>query len=374
VQARTRLAAATTFAASTLVFGVACVDLFHSTDFATLCTYDAAACISDSGDGATDADISDGRDEATAAPIDFCKGSPSEARRLAEHACGYLGACLGTTESASFGACMLRALAAYDCSFNPSLRPRGATAVLWQCLSKVSSCDDTALCVFGTKAPSCPGRTGPNTFTACNLDNGSVLVECGDPKTAIGMEACALSGRTCARVDKTKSICAGARGVACTVSPRCEGTSAVECKSAGGIESDEGLDCAAYGDGRCALDDAGAACVPLATAPPCSGSSNVVCSDGGAFVASCVGGRTVKIDCSAIGQGCNADGVSTIDPARACKNLDAGTVCSPMEDECSSGVLRSCAQGTLFELPCTSVPGLGACAKRNGRRATCTAP
>ena len=297
--------------------------LFHSTDFPTLCAYDAEACATETGPPTGDAEPPDATDE-PAAPIDFCTNSPSVARRLAERACGYLGACLGPREDSNFGACMIRALAAYDCSFNPSLRPRGESAVLWDCLSKIDSCDDVALCVFGTKAPACPsGNLDPTAFTACNKDGGSVVVECGPSTTALGMTPCALRGRTCARLDVSTSICTGKRGGSCTVSPRCDGTSAVRCKSAGGIDSDEGTDCAAYGDGRCASDDAGVACAPPASAGACAlgKTSEVRCSDGGTFAESCVDSRAVRFNCAAIGLGCSAAGVSTTDPVSACKNL-----------------------------------------------------
>src|SRR5688572_11314287 len=124
-----------TFIASALFAAAACVDLFHSTDFATLCAFDAAACSPEAG---SNGDVSD----APEAPIDLCAQSPARARELAERTCGWVGACLGTLEDSTLGACMVRALAAYDCVFNPSLRPRGRNAVLWQCLSKVGSCDD----------------------------------------------------------------------------------------------------------------------------------------------------------------------------------------------------------------------------------------
>lgn len=367
------------FATASVAAVAACVDLFHATDFPTLCEHDAAACVAETSTP-PDADVPDTAE--ASAPIDLCAASGEGARRRAEHACGWLGACLGTTEETTFGQCMVRALAAYDCSFNPSLRPRGKTAVLWDCLAKADSCDAVALCVFGTPAPRCPGDAG-GTYTTCNteadedgnFDAGPVFMECGESTAPIGMDPCVLRGRSCVRVDISKSLCAGGRRAACKVAPRCDDTFAVQCKSAGGIDSDEGVDCALFGDGRCALDDAGVACAPVETSAACTGTAKVVCNDAGTTAESCVDGRTVALRCGAIGQGCNAAGVLPVDPALACKNLDAGSACSDAEeDDCDGGTLRSCARGTRFELPCTSVPGLGACTKGQDRRAACSAP
>lgn len=370
-----RIAMATAFAASALLGAAACVDLFHSTDFPTLCASDSEACETEASSPTGDARAPAASAEA-AAPLDFCSNSPSEARRVAERACGYLGACLGTTQDRNFGACMIRALAAYDCSFNPSLRPRGEHELLWGCLSNVASCDDVARCVFGTKAPRCPDdNTDPAPFTGCNQDGGSVVVQCGPSATPRGMNPCALRGQTCTRLDISTSICAGKRGGSCTVTPRCDGTSAVTCKSGGGIDSDEGTDCAAYGDGRCVSDDAGVACAPPASAAACAlgKTSEVRCSDGGTFAESCVDGRAVTFNCAAIGLGCNAAGVSTTDPISACWNPDLGTACATAADTCSSSdKLASCAQGQTFTLSCRNVPGLGACVQPTNGPARCS--
>ncbi len=375
---RTRLVALGAFAIASLAGAAACVDLFHSTDVLTLCDHDAEACAADTG-AAPDVDVPDSTAE-PATPVDLCASSSAEARGRAERACGFLGACLGTLEDDTFGTCMMRALAAYDCSFNPSLRPRGANASLWDCLAKVSSCEDLTRCVFGTPAPECRVRGG--LYTACNqerdessgLDAGSVLVECKDTTVAVGMSPCRLRGQTCVKVDDGKSICAGGRGASCRTTPRCDGTFAVQCRSAGGIDADEGINCALFGDGRCVEDDAGIACAPVAEAASCTTTANVVCGDGGATAQSCVGGKSVTMNCNALGQGCSATGASPVDPLLACKNLDAGTTCATGEDTCDAGTLVSCAQGTTFALKCTSVSGLGACTKPVGRRAACAAP
>jgi len=374
---RARAVAIVMFSIAGLAGTAACVDLFHSTDFPTLCDQDAAACAPETG-AFSDADRPDVAEGGR--PIELCSRDGNEARRRAEHACGYLGACLGPHEDTRLADCMVRALAAYDCAFNPSLRPRGTTEILWDCLARASTCEDVSLCVFGTPAPGCTPASG--LYSGCNLerdedgslDAGAVVVACHASRVAVGMNPCELRGRSCARVDESKSICAGKRGATCVTGPRCEGTSAVQCRSAGGIDADEGTDCAFFGAGRCVHDDAGVACAPPPNAPTCTGTAEVTCNRVG-VAASCVGGRMVEIDCAAVGMGCDADGVLPIDPLLACsKNPDAGAACATTEDECDFETLVSCTRGARYELRCTDIPGLGACTKTAGGRASCGAP
>lgn len=355
-----------TSAAFALLGIAACVDLFHSTDFATLCTLDAAACEGD-------AEGSDAPAEATPTDIDFCKWTSAEARAHAERACGWLGACLGVLEQSSYAACSLRALAAYDCTFNPSLRPRGATQAQWACLANVRSCADVKSCVFGGPAPVCKGVPS-GTFTGCT--EGLAVVECGLPAASsppVGVESCLIEGRRCTTVDDSTALCTGKNGVACTGVSRCSGTHVVDCKAT----TDVGIDCAAFGSGRCEQDDTGVVgCAPIDTAGDCTGPSRVVC-DANGVARRCVGGRLVSIDCDAIGQPCTEPaktGPSFIDPISLCRNDDAGTKCSG-RDECDGDVLRSCVQGKLFELSCSRI-GLGRCTKPSPDApvATCTPP
>lgn len=365
----------------TLVGAAACVDLFHSTEFETLCTFDSDACDGGrdgSSEGGARADVgTDGAPEAPP-PIDFCESSPSEARIFAQRACGWTGACLGVRQRAlhakefTYAECFRRALAAYDCSFNPSLRPRGENARLWSCLTSVTSCASVEQCVFGNVAPSC-NQQGP--FTACNAkENGSVVIECGSTTRALGMEACALEGRVCTRVDDSTALCTGALAAACkTATPRCAGTSLVTCKKAGGIDWDEGFDCATVGDGRCVLDDAGPACAPQVDASACdvATSSAPTCADGG-IVERCVQGNSTRIACAALEQGCDATKAVVADPLSAC--VEVGTSpCTENEDQCAGGLLSSCAGGTKYILDCKAM-GLGACSKPTDRHAACGAP
>jgi hypothetical protein len=263
---------------------------------------------------------------------------------------------------------MLRALAAYDCALNPSLRPQGPTRALWSCLADVSSCSQVEACVFGTPAI-CKLDASEGTFTACNAALGTTVVECGPGvKPPVAIEPCLLEGRRCSTVDETSSVCAGKQGVACSGAARCDGTYAVECK----VTTDVGMDCASVGSGRCVGDDAGVACAPIDDARPCVGSSKIRCDDGG-VARRCVAGREMAIDCARIGQPCADSASDAIDPMSACTNLDPTTRCIG-QDECRGDVLSSCEQGKKFEVSCSSV-GLGECVKPPAGRspfATCT--
>lgn len=358
--------------AATMAGVTACVDLFHSTEFETLCEPDAAACAPDGAE----ADGGAGPDGGSGI-TDVCAASPAEARERAERVCAWMGACFGASPDSGFGACVIRALSAYSCTFNPNLRPRGEAAALWSCLAEVASCDDASECLFGGPAPTCsPSPSG--TFTGCGAHRpASPSVACGSSERPLAVRPCALEGRTCATVSSDTAVCAGAQGASCTGASRCQGTHAVECAS-GAIPADIGIDCAGLGAGRCALDDAGAACAPGDGGPPCDESSALACDADGA-VRSCVDGKLVVIRCAELGFTCAARGASPLVPSAACENVELLDRCTGDRDSCTDdGALRSCAQGGPFELDCATV-GLGLCAQPDAAAgspsaATCTLP
>src|SRR5579863_3179119 len=115
-----RPAAAAILALSGLVAGaslVACFDLFHTTgELRTACEVDASA------------------------PGCLCAASHADARRLAEHACGWLGACETPMGGNALGACVFSALLAFDCEANPEHPVRGEPAAIWQCLATAETC------------------------------------------------------------------------------------------------------------------------------------------------------------------------------------------------------------------------------------------
>lgn len=370
------------FAATICVGGfVACVDLFHSTDFTTLCDVDAAACGQVSSDGQSP-DVTtptgEGGDPTEAGAIDFCAWSAATAKQHAERACAWLLACEGAGTSlgrASYGECLVRASAAYDCRFNPALRPQKAALATWTCLANASSCDTVNTCLFGgaNQHPNCQSAGG-GTFTVCAKDFRAAI-ECGPLSgvtPAVGIEACVLQGRRCVTLDPSKAGCAGGRGLSCAGEPGCSGTLASECKTITGVPTDIGLDCAEFGGGQCVKDDGGVACAPVTTATSCTTSSKVLCDDDAGMATSCVGGKLIEIRCGALAYGC-ASPTSPLDPLTACVEPDASAKCtsnSPSSDSCTGNVLRSCAFGKPVTLDCTSL-GLGACVKDTDSFARC---
>lgn len=360
---------------------VACVDLFHGTDFVTLCERDPSS-PSCGGEGGVDAEAPDVATDASKPPIDFCDWTPSAARARAEHACAWLGACEGPLGENVFGPCMLHALWAYDCDLNPTMRPNGETRALWACLAEAKSCGDVDACVFADGVTQC-NAVPSGSFTACGTAGASaVRVECGSPEQGrpIGIDPCALTGRSCERLDDSTGVCTGAKKKTCSLGKSCAGTAAVDCQSLGGGLVDRGVDCAAFGAGTCVEKDGSVACAPQTDAGACARPSvDVTCANDGGAASSCVGGKEIFVDCTKLSTNvtCDVDTkpVPAYDPIQACANRDpAGSCAVSAADSCAGKILRSCAQGIPFALDCTSV-GLGACEKiAGGVLARCTPP
>ena len=320
---------------------VACVDLFHSTDFATLCTEDAAACAPEAGTVETSIPPTKVR------LLDFCAWSSAEARMHAERACGWLGACEGAAPGSTFGLCMTRAIDAYDCHYNPGLRPAGDTYALWSCLATVNACGDVSRCLYGATAPTCDAvPSGNGTFTACSNTGSSTILSCALPDAgspSIASESCTLEARQC-----NPSACVGTEALKCTDSDTCSGTNAIRCQTEN-ASVDIGLDCARRGGGSCITTDAGVACAPIADAGACDAGAEVRCDDAG-VAHSCVAGLDTVVDCTAVGRACRA-AAHPLDLAAACTVTDGGT-CTDADEGCAEGVVRSCAHGELFQLDC----------------------
>ena len=326
--------------------GAACVDLFHSTDFPTLCTEDAAACAPDAS--GVETSVSD----VPMPLLDFCAWSSDEARTHAERACAWLGACEGAATGSTFGLCMTRALDAYDCHYNPSLRPAGDTYALWSCLANVTSCDQVSRCLYGPTPPTCTGvANGNGTFTACSDTGSSAVLSCALPEAgspAVASESCTLEARQCGG---QPSACVGTELLACQHSDTCNGTNAIRCRNEN-ASIDIGLDCAKRGGGSCVVTDAGVACAPIADAGACDGGAAVRCDDAGA-AHSCIAGQDVVVDCKAAGRACTAP-AHPLDLAEACTVTDGGCSDEPgkSEEDCTDGLIRSCGRGGLFQLDC----------------------
>lgn len=358
---RARAVAICALAALAVAAPLACVDLFHSTDFETL--HDAGA----------PADVVSGDAPNDVGPkplVDFCQWTSEEAKAHAARACAYLGACGGPLGETIFGPCMVHALAAYDCQLNPSLRPNGATNALWSCLSDVKSCGDVQACLGAGATTSCVA-VASGSFTQCGTKSDSeVRVECAKPQAGppAALEPCTLLGKVCEKIDESSSMCAGATSDTCSAGIDCAGSSAVDCRIVGTKTYDFGIDCAAFGAGKCVLDDAGAiaaACAPRASAPDCDGGATVTCDeDGGVPVGiarSCVGGKEIVLDCARLGVACDVTTkpVPAYDPMQACADRVDGGGCN-RADTCTAGTLKSCAQGIEFQVDCAAV-GLGEC-------------
>lgn len=349
---------------------LACVDLFHSTDFETLHV----------GDAAPDADVAtDASAEAGPKPlVDFCKWTSAEAKEHATRACAYLGACVGPLGDTIFGPCMVHAIGAYDCALNPSLRPNGATYALWSCLSDVKTCGDVQTCLGAAASAKCVAVAG-GSFTKCAPDSPNrVRVQCSNPQAGppTAIEPCVLAGKTCTFVDESTSMCTGATTDTCSQGITCSGTSAVDCRVDSTKLVDHGVDCAAFGAGTCVLEGTDvqhAACAPGEGAPPCDGGATVTCDPDGGVAQSCVGGKLVALDCQRLGVGCDATNAPTYDPLQACaERADAGGCIAA--DDCRQGKVRSCGQGMAFEADCAAL-GLGPCELiDDGALAHCKAP
>lgn len=350
--------------------GMACVDLFHDTDFDTLCTRSPTdpQC---GGDAATVPDVLvDTAADARRPHPDFCKWTSPEALAQALRACAWLGACEGPLGESALGPCTVHAQLAYDCAANPSQRPAGPSDDLWSCLATVNSCGDVDRCVFpGGVEPCLEVPTG--SFTACGKANGAVRLRCANPLggRAVGVEPCALLGKTCSKEDESAASCGGTTGFTCTTTA-CAGTSAVDCNFAGTRTFDRGVDCAQVSGGTCVANDAGGSPFCTATAGSGAATCNVekvpVCD--GSVITACVAGKDIRVDCNHLGLPCDDSVyVAPYDLAAACIRRTGASLCTG-DDKCVGTLVQSCARGKLYQVDCASV-GLDGCKVANGRAA-----
>ena len=360
-------------AAASVVLGVACVDLFHSTEFDTLCTRSPEDPQCRDG-GATNVDSSTlpDADGADAHP-DFCSWTSTQARERALRACAWLGACEGPLGESAFGPCVVHAQLAFDCTANPDMRPAHEADAFWSCLATVSSCTDVDRCVFPGGVPPCaPLATG--SFTSCSSAKGvAPRVKCVSPGGGRfeGVEPCIMLGQSCVREDDSVAHCGGSLGtVQCTQSG-CSGSFAVGCDDPASPLNDVGVDCSASGAGRCEPSDAGPVCAPRNPAKSCVTEKVAGCE--GSVVSACLSGREIRVDCGLLGLPCNDAAAPTpFDIARACGNEpDAGACVG--SDRCAGTRLEACGRGATYAVDCASV-GLGSCAIGPSGRAACARP
>jgi hypothetical protein len=343
-------------------FAMACVDLFHSTDVSAppSCDPEASSCVA----------IDGGREDSFA---DLC-APDANANAKAVRTCAWLGACLGPVGNSSTGTCIMHAQGAYNCDYNPSVRPRGKVAALWRCLGSVTSCDEVKSCIYGSAVPSCPAEPEVESSTCLMGDGGSSVIACNLLSKPIGALSCTLQGKTCNMLNAARSTCAGGLGAACEGRPRCEGTAAITCRNIDGRGVDEGIDCTDFGSGVCIDDDLGPACAPPPDAGACAIAtrSAFACSEDGGVAERCVAGQAVRIHCNALGFTCDPNGLSPSLSVTACKYQGSDAGCLEQEDACLGSRLRSCVNNQPVDIDCRGV-GLSGCIERNGS-SSCTPP
>lgn len=376
-----RIAAVSIFAAASAVgLAVACVDLFHSTDFKTLCTENpqSAQC---GGLGTTDGGSDAGTDAPAKPPIDLCTLGSEEVKKRAIKACALMGACGASIEPDAFGTCVPRAMLAMDCAANPNLRPLGENLKLWQCLAEVATCSDIDRCLFGGPRQTC----GSAPLSACSdksLNGGNVRIDCAVPAGAetTRFEPCLTLSQRCTTVGPSLGLCRGGLGTAC-VATGCSGTNAAVCTG----NDDNGIDCAGLGGGSCYFDIAagGPACAPGPGARSCpvdggAVTAIVTCDESNGVALACVDGKEVAIDCRRLGLACEPTvNAPPHDPFAKCvTDALTGQRCNETVDTCDGDDLHGCSRGgERYVASCASL-GLGKCAETDAGavRANCTKP
>jgi hypothetical protein len=347
----------------------ACGDIFHSTDFPTLCDRDASApgCSGDAGQSV---------DAFVEAATDFCQWSSSAAASKAAHACAWLSACELPLGNDAFGPCMMQAILAYDCVANPNRPVVGKLHRFWDALWQATSCTDVDAVVFPGKPQPCINDSG----TACGAvdgfgDNTSTRAECVKTGAPGAGEPCIMVGRTC---DTATARCDV--GSACSTST-CNGTVLHDCEDAG----DLGLDCQYFGAGSCTAAAGYPACRPAGGGAPCAASTAVTCNQGQA--SGCATGVTETISCALLGGSsggsCVAGTPSPMwDISVACVGnslgdggQDAGEAGVCVTATCGDmDTLTGCARGFTYRTSCQDA-GLGQCVSvtsADGPSAACT--
>lgn len=355
----------------------ACVDLFHSTEFDTLCDVqpDAAACATGTEAG-VDVFVPPGH-------YDSCVLSHEKAQSLAHQACAWLGACLGPLGESQFGPCVIKAELAYDCEANPGLRPRGETDAFWSCLARdgagPQSCTQIEECVFTKthEAQDCQAVESA-AFFAC--DSNGARVQCKAPGNGppAAVEPCALSGRHCvATAGNASAFCVGGTTTDAPAAPACKGTTASKAGNSDGTSVDKGIDCANYGGGAC-ISGSTAQVTCLGDGGSCGSITTgaIVCN--GTIAQTCDSLHALPVDCAKLGPGLGCDATDASAPVieSACVPVgDAGEPCPAGQDDAcinQGSTLQSCALGRVQQVRCADV-GLGQCVGRD-RGASCTKP
>jgi hypothetical protein len=343
----------------------ACVDLFHSTDFAVALA-DAAPV--DAG--------------ADAASVDPCAPSAAEALATAERSCALLAACESPMGDNAIGRCLPAAIVAYDCGVS-TLRPVGGEAQAhWSCLAHATSCGDVRACL-GEPGPC----TGPPPFTSCSGE--ATRADCEPLGSAPPVERCGASGRVCTKNGGSEAYCTGSDGLGCRGGSRCEGKQLHACGAVGAIALpdggkgtlDEGFDCSGYGASECVQNALGASCKP-SRGGACPPTGDVRCE--GDVAIGCPSGIEERVECKALTGSATSErtcssttGGRTWDVSRACgiASTEGGAGCA--RDTCSGEKLAACVRGVTITIDCATLgANLGRCVQVrtfDGERPTCSA-
>ncbi len=348
-----------------VLLAAACVDLFHSTNATSLCDLDA------------NAPGCEGGTPGEAGRPSLCAPDAGVAQSEALRACGWLSACEHPVGRNAMGACMVDAILAYDCHTNPDRMPRATAAAFWQCMLVVKTCTDVAKCVMPDGLSSCMN----GGFIGCsNGANPNTRFDCVTPTPEGGVAAaenCVMAAQTCDSQDRDASnhgaLCVGPQGEHCSSSLGCQGTALSFCDDAG---VDHGYDCADLGLGVC--DIGNSACTPTPdtdnTLTCLSGSSNDVTCLGDKAIG-CATGKAEQVVCTALsGAGtCNPieGGTGTV-PSDGCFVADGGCA----TDTCDDAGFTACVRGRSVPIDCNAL-GLGTCAQiatTEGTFPACTPP
>lgn len=348
------------------VLVVACVDLFHDTDFVTLCDRDPshAACAAEASPAEAGQDAAP-HDDAGAPCLD-----PSEARARATGACARVGACLGPGGPDGLGACVRDVTLALACA-PEGLERVGEALALATCLADAKDCGAVERCALPDGLPACP-VTETVPFTACSLDaprRGVAHCTSPDGGRPTRLDACATAASRCATLDPRTAACGGVLDGRCAGEPRCADGWVVRCDGT----RDRGFACAGVGAGACA-GDAGPACAPRADAPACDEGPEVTCE--GDVAVACVAGRRVRLACTHLAARCEPSTAppSALRPAGVVVDACRSDACTG--DTCRGDVALGCAAGVAYEADCTAL-GLGPCTLTDvdgELRAHCTSP
>ena len=272
---------------------------------------------------------------------------------------------------------MVDAILAYDCAANPNHKPKLTAKAYWSCLDRAKNCGDVQACSLPSGRQLCKGAG----FIGCyNFElNVDSRVQCLVSGASFSAENCVARGQTCDSIDPDSSagnnnaLCVGAKRRTCTVSG-CNGASLAACDD-GGI--DHGTDCSLFGEGTCITTGAVPSCKPEGSSP-CAGQMDIQCINGGGVAFGCASGFRETVDCTAIsgpGPG-NCAAIANPAPgtpvAAACQRASGCSV-----DTCSAGKLVACVAGRSVPVDCVAL-GLNPCddtvATLEGTRAACRKP